>query len=278
MTREERINLNIELRKDNKQCCSKCEIVKPLTDYFADTTCSTGYSYTCKECKKEERLKRRETRKKNRIVPKEKECYTCNVVKPINQFKNSVDTIDGKHYECKECSNKKGLEYRKKNPHKTKEWREKNHEYVLQYDRARNKERFQRDKEKIKRRNRKRYKTDPKYRFSELVRGHLQGVTKRNSFKTIWNDIREVYDFYGIKYNIDHKIPQEWFKFNSPKNIINHLDNLQVIDAPYNLSKQNRWSDQVTESYLELALPHIKKKYLKKLLAEQNKFVSLTHH
>jgi hypothetical protein len=70
---------------------------------------------------------------------------------------------------------------------------------------------------------------------------------------------------YGIAYHIDHLIPVTWFNHNTPKYIVNDIRNLQVIDFEYNIKKNNRWADEVSEDYYTLILPYVKKTYISKL-------------
>lgn len=153
------------------------------------------------------------------------------------------------------------LEYQKKYSEKNKSnireyqksWRKKNIENIRQY-----KNQYY----KIRR------KTDSDFKFYSTVMKHIRTITKRDEFIEVWDDVRMIYDMYGIKYNIDHLIPRTWFKTTTSKSIINHIDNLQVIDAHYNITKLNRWADPVPQEYLEIAKPHIKKDYLDKLLVK----------
>jgi hypothetical protein len=199
-------------------------------------------------------------------------CNTCKKIKPFEEMTGKTQYENGNpKYSpiCKECY--KTSEKREHNLIYLKEWRNENPEYMKDWSKDNDERR-----EYLKNYVRHRYITDPDYRFQLSLRVHLQGVKNRQEFKDKWDDVREVYDFYDVPYHIDHKVPQSWFKVGSPKKIVNHLDNLHVIDAKYNLSKRNFWSDPVPQSFLELARPHLKKKYLTKVLVVQNKFVSLS--
>lgn len=65
----------------------------------------------------------------------------------------------------------------------------------------------------------------------------------------------------NIKYNIDHKIPMDWFKDDTPPSVICHLDNLQIIDANLNFSKNSRYCHPIIKSYADLILPFVKDCY-----------------
>ena len=227
-TQKERLKLNRELKPEGKKCCSKCDMVKPVSD-----------------------------------------------------FGNSSRSKDGKRSSCKECGNI----YNKKHYQDNREqklmygelWREENKERFKQIQknyRDNNREKVLNSKKTWNKNNREYYnsyfhkhKHDNEFRFAYTLRNHLRGVEKRKEFKDIWDDIREVYDMYGVPYHIDHMIPQYWFKINTPTSLINHLDNLQVIDADYNLSKKDRWSDPVPSEYLNKIRPYIKEERLGDLIS-----------
>lgn len=72
----------------------------------------------------------------------------------------------------------------------------------------------------------------------------------------------------GRGMHLDHKIPVTWFVLGSPVGVIYDLDNLQLLSARDNISKGNRYCHPVSQSYYDLALPHIKPEYVNKLLIE----------
>ena len=91
---------------------------------------------------------------------------------------------------------------------------------------------------------------------------HVRTVKSRKEFIDKWRDTLKMYDDMGIEYHIDHMVPKNWFKMDTDKELVNHLDNLQVIDAHYNTSKRNRWSDPVPSEYLNKIRPYIKEERL----------------
>lgn len=188
----------------------------------------------------------------------EKKCSKCGEVKPISEFGNLRGKVGGMS-QCKVCNRKRGKEHNDKNTDKIKLYYLKNRERIIKRVCDNNKKNprteYMRDYQ------RKRYNTETEFRFMEQVRTHLKGVKNRKEFLDIWGDTYQVYDFYGIPYHIDHKVPKSWFLVRTPKSLINHMDNLQVIDKDYNLSKNNRWSDPVPSEYLDKIRPYIKKKF-----------------
>jgi hypothetical protein len=204
-----------------------------------------------------------------------KRCTTCKIDKSIIEFGKNKRTSDGIHYRCKTCisiSNKKTKsrpEYKEIEKDYNKEYhkeyysnlenRERIKKRVKKYSSIPEKKKMLRKKQNLYYKNRR--KNDPDFRFYRMIIGHVRKIENREEFKNRWDDVKDIYNMYGIDYHIDHLIPKFWFKITTPKNIINHLDNLQVIDAKYNLCKQNFWADEVCSEYFKIALPYIKKEY-----------------
>jgi hypothetical protein len=63
-----------------------------------------------------------------------KVCSKCKEEKKVCEFGNSKSSKDGLLYSCKECNNKRSVDYRKNNPEKvlelTRNWTKKNPEWV----------------------------------------------------------------------------------------------------------------------------------------------------
>ena len=63
-----------------------------------------------------------------------KVCSKCKGEKKVCEFGNSKSSKDGLLYSCKECNNKRSVNYRKDNPEKvlelTRNWTKKNPEWV----------------------------------------------------------------------------------------------------------------------------------------------------
>ena len=242
---------NIELQKEGKKYCGKCDEVKSIDDFNKASSscksCKLSYYHDNKEIIN---LKNNEWKKNNtqHILDYNKKYYAENtdLIKEKVSIWKSNNTDKVKTYRDK---------YRHNNPERNREWLNKNKEHRKEWS-----------KKYVK----KRYDTDPDYRFSCLVMGHLRGVSNRKEFKKKWDDIKDVYNMYGISYHIDHMIPKEWFKITTEKELINHIDNLQVIDSTYNLTKSNHWSDEVSESYYELIKDCIKDEYKKRVPVEDS--------
>ncbi len=200
-----------------------------------------------------------------------KGCPKCLDIKPLEEFSTSGKTPGGliKYGMCRSCDNNRDrandtYNWRQRNTQKIYEMRKLYRERNAEKIKIEKKIYYQKNRDKINAYQRKRkskLKENPEYRFTKRIESHLKGVSNRQVFKVIWDDVREVYDFYGIPHQIDHMVPKSWFLVRTPKNLINHLDNLQVIDAKYNNFKNNRWSDPVPSEYLDKIRPYIKKKF-----------------
>jgi uncharacterized protein (DUF983 family) len=237
---------NIELEKEGKKYCSKCDEVKSIDGFHKN-------SNTCKSCKLSYYHENKEIinsihnewKKKNsqHLLDYSKKYYSDNtdLIKEKVSIWRSNNTDKVKIYRNRDRNN---------HPKRFTEWLNKNKEHRKEWSRNYSK---------------KRYDTDPDYRFSCLVMGHLRGVSNRKEFKDLWNDVKDVYNMYGISYHIDHRIPREWFKTTTEKSLINHIDNLQVIDSSYNLTKSNNWCDEVSNDYYQLIKGCIKDEYKDKV-------------
>lgn len=229
--------------------CNKCKVEKPLSkEYFYFRKDKNRWRGDCIECCSEANRKYRENptnrvklieyNKEYRQTPEYKEMDKLRRSTP--EYKESQKKSSTKYY-----SNPINVQKKKKSK---KQW----------YSKIENKERRNKN-------SKERYNTDPEYRFTCSIMGHIRGVEKRDEFRKEWDEVKDLYDMYGIQYHIDHRIPKNWFKSSTPKGIVNDIRNLQVIDATYNVSKKDRWADPVCLEYLEIAKPYIKKDFLVKL-------------
>lgn len=132
-------------------------------------------------------------------------------------------------------------------------------------------------KKKLSERIKNRRKTDEAFRIKCWMRTTiyrcLNGKLKLNkTIKLIGyspNEFLERFksqiDYYkdkGIKFHIDHLIPLSWFIPGTPLDIINSLDNLAIVEATHNLSKNANYAGQVTDEYKSIALLWVKSELL----------------
>lgn len=238
------------------KCCSRCKVEKPMTKeyFYACKKVKSGFSSHCIECAKKmnQTPERKKAAKKYRQSDKGKIAHEKHrkSEKGILSLKKHNSSDKKKESRLRFELSAKRIEYRK-------QYRTENKTYFQNYY----KENLEKNRSKVSEYRKKRYNNDNEYKFYVYIMRHLRGTQKRDDFKLIWDEVRMIYDMYGIKYHIDHKIPKTWFKPNTSKLIINHLDNLQVIDAEYNLKKSNYWADPVCSEYLEMVKPYIKSEY-----------------
>lgn len=223
------------------KCCCSCKIEKSFNDFYKDKNSKDGFGRCCKNCSKEYNIiwKNNNPDYNKNYNLKNKESISETFKKWYNNNKDYVlEKTSNYRYENREAIRKKDREYSKTTKRKN---------YVNEM-------------------SRKKQKTDPDYRFRGRIMRHIKGVQNRKEFIEIWGDVKSVYEMYGIKYHIDHKIPKNWFNHNTPSIIVNNINNLQIIDATYNLSKQDMWADSVCLEYLNIVKPYIKKKYINHLI------------
>lgn len=114
-----------------------------------------------------------------------KVCKKCNIEKDVYEFGKLKVSKDGLMYSCKECNNKKCVEYRKNNPQKIleqqKNWRDKNPEVVYK----RFKKWRENNREKHNEIKRNWYNKNPEkrkeYRENYKPRKHEQRKERRDS-------------------------------------------------------------------------------------------------
>lgn len=76
----------------NVRRCSKCEQLKPLSEFHTDKRAASGHRSDCRECRRKPVLVT--------IAPGCKICRRCNSTKPIEMFNRQGD---GKKSWCKSC-------------------------------------------------------------------------------------------------------------------------------------------------------------------------------
>ena len=281
--------------------CSCCKIEKPATtEYFYRRGHEGQVRHVCIKCCVEKNqqkslLKQQEKERlfNEQLLSPTKTCFKCKVEKPKTEFGIVKKNKDGLNGKCRICHNQESVEWSKNNPESRNasrakwaennpdypsQWYERNRPSVLQrlvfYRIEKGDELREKNREKAKsperkaRRNKKtkeRYKTDPDFKFQCNIMAWIRGIDNRDDFKQEWGDVMDVYVMYGVKYNIDHKVPRSWFKHTAPVELVNDIRNLQVVDWKYNNSKVNRWADPVSNEYLGLIEPHIKQEYYERL-------------
>lgn len=88
--------------------CSRCNITKPLSDFYKYPKSKDGHEGYCKECRK--KISRHVKHPEIPLPPKHihttKKCSTCKITKPLSDFspKKRKDTKDGTSSVCKACT------------------------------------------------------------------------------------------------------------------------------------------------------------------------------
>jgi hypothetical protein len=196
-----------------------------------------------------------------------KQCKTCGELKSLDEYTNSKNNAGGKKPNCKACSkasvNKKiqnaaSKRYRDRYPEKrlkqNKIYRDKNREKMSKINT---------DYSNM------RYRTDSVYRLQTILRqqivDYLKHKKNERTSQLLGYTAQDFINCYGEGapgQHIDHKIPKSWFKDDAPINVVWHIDNLHWLAKEENSSKYNRYMHSVSESYLQIALPHIKDNFV----------------
>ena len=82
--------------------CTKCEVIKPFSDFNATLKSKTGVISICKKCKIDDR---KQVKNKEKNIPSFKICTKCSVEKSRGSFVKDSSKIDGLSCVCKPCTN-----------------------------------------------------------------------------------------------------------------------------------------------------------------------------
>ena len=147
-------------------------------------------------------------------------CCTCKENKEIDDFHNRKDTKDGKSYRCKECASTL-----------TKQWQKDN-------------------KEAYNKKNRNWRRGNEKFRAYHCSRQNKRRADKLNATPK-WADLKAIEGIYemsrllskswGEAYHVDHIVPLKGVTICG----LHCEDNLQVITAKENLTKSNKFTQEV---------------------------------
>jgi len=88
---------------DDKKSCTKCNVVKPLEDFFPASDHVDGKQNKCKECAKSSQAEYIENKRKTEEIPTEKQCSNCKVIKLLDQYYTDNNAFDKKGTKCKDC-------------------------------------------------------------------------------------------------------------------------------------------------------------------------------
>lgn len=88
--------------------CGKCLESKEESCFCKKKNTVDGLNFNCRSCCNAEYHERKARPK---IVPIEKACVSCNLVKSIDKFSKKCDRIDGHSLRCKVCAGSDNAEY-----------------------------------------------------------------------------------------------------------------------------------------------------------------------
>jgi hypothetical protein len=234
--------------------CNRCHNDKSLESFAKNKRSKDGLNPTCRECKKEMRLKKVKFNQENRLIPENglKVCNKCKEEKSLDNFCKNKNTIDGFNRCCKLCKQHLNIQ---------------NKQYNIDYY-YNNKEKYQ-DIYYPKQNNLKRekYKNNPTYKTSRLLRSRLyqtlksKRIYKNNStikllgcsfdyckqhiesqFKPEmnWSNLGEVWE-------IDHILPCDSFNLLLEKEQKKcfHFSNLQPLFKTTQIAESFGYKDEI---------------------------------
>jgi hypothetical protein len=238
---------------DSKKC-SKCGIEKSLEEFSKDKSSKDGYISHCKECIKKYQEKNKDKIKEQRKKYKE-------------ENKDKIKESDKKY----RVDNKEQIKkYQEENKEKLKEYRAENKEKLKEYNKKYRKENKEQTKEYNKKYQKEKYDNDPLFKLTITLRSRMihaikdgMGFTKcgkseellgctfeevRNHLESLFKDgmTWENHGKYG--WHIDHRRPCASFDLSKPEEQREcfHYTNLQPLWATENLSKGDKWEEEVS--------------------------------
>lgn len=239
-----------------EKACSKCKLIKPLSEFHKASKRKLGIRSSCKECnKKPIKIKPEKTHKK---------CYDCKQIKILNEFNVCNRNKDKKSSLCRICSKIQGELYRQKEENKVKaklykkQYKNNNPDYQKNYTKQ--------NRHKINIQVRNKRKSNIQFKITNNLRSRLHDILKyKNIEKTFQShnkflgcsanylknyleslfepwmnwDNHGAYNKTKRTWHIDHIIPLSSFDFTkeSEVKIACHYLNLRPLCAYANLNK-----------------------------------------
>lgn len=249
--------------------CSHCETEKPTREFFNYVRSKDGKAAACKECtvaKQKERYEKNKAAillKQRQYYNQKRSCIIARTKKYAESNKQRISTQRKAHYQRnREDVLLKVKKYAKQNKEKIKTYHRKykkdpenriaHNERCMRYYRS--------HKALVNERNRKRWKTDPKWKIGNLISSKIRlslktgkngigwetlvGYTVEELEKSLKTKIPKGYawqDFIDGMLHIDHKIPIAAFNYISSEDTDFRrcwgLKNLQLLPAMENRTK-----------------------------------------
>jgi hypothetical protein len=103
--RTRRWNYEVELGPSRivDSLCTKCNQIKPVSNFRKNSSRKTGVHQLCKVCEKTQQDAKFARRRLAAEIPITKCCKKCNQVKPSSEFTKDCNSRDGLLYQCKVC-------------------------------------------------------------------------------------------------------------------------------------------------------------------------------
>ena len=195
--------------------CTKCNILKELSEYNNSSRAKDGKKSSCRECA---RLSEKARKQAYEIAGRPvtpltgtKICTSCNIDKPYTDYYRRGDASGNYKSQCKACIRPVLNKYKKDNPAKRTALAKKRRASII---------------------NRTpKWLTEDDYWMMELAYEHAL----------------EQSELHGIKFHVDHIIPLNG-KYISGLHV---PSNLQVIPDYENLSKSNKFTNPGIEDFIK---------------------------
>jgi len=242
--------------------CSKCEEVKPLTDYYKRSASKDGLCYQCKTCKNKTAMKWQQTdkyktykaeyAKRPEVVEKNRQYYKDNkeaIIERARQYQ-----LDNKEYVAE----------------RSKQYRLANKEIIAERNKQYQKENLDAVAKYGRRYKRERRKTDPLFRLrcnigksirQSLING---GYSKKSrTHKILGCSYEEYYQHIESQFtegmswdvmseiHIDHRLPVSAATTEAELLALNHHRNLQPLWKSDNLAKGSSYCPKELAAYFK---------------------------
>lgn len=277
---------------DTKKC-KNCLEEKATSEFSKNNAKKDKLDIYCKVCA---RLKAKNTREQEKIVPNTKTCNICKTNKPSEEFDKQSSSVDGLSYSCKLCLSEKRKNDYSLNKDKYSSYNKKKRIKALDndYEGMRAKEKESRIKRKDYQRayhksyKRKRRKEDINFRLIDNLRSRmliaLKGRVKSKRTEEILgctieefkNHIESQFlswmnwsnygncetEDYNCSWHLDHIIPVSYAETEEEVYLLNHWSNFQPLCGQVNLEK-NKYATDVSNIQLGIYSENKKLKFFK---------------
>lgn len=211
------------------QKCNKCEIKKPLTDFYFRKD-SNRYTTICKDCIKSKQKLYYKTHvdERKRYYREHKQYFQDYIKNNSWKYKESVKRYYEKH---KDRQRERQKLYYREHPDSVKQYNKKYKKHKMEHDEV----------YKLK------YNISRKLRevFNQKGTGchkKLEDITKLNDYMLYKHLLKTFEENYGVRYvdepvHIDHKTPLAQAKTITDVILLNHYTNLQLLKPDDNMKK-----------------------------------------